>query len=319
MSKKSGYLLGMLLTMIICMILAWFFCCGAQEGATAAGTSTQSDTDNRNAVASETTADTATSWGFDLKDPDGSFAINSNDNFNFNTSEFSILQPVSGQVDDGIGKLYAYLNADGNTGKFVDITGYYDSDEENTSALANLGLARANAVKNYFVGKGIPSTRINTYGELNASLVPDGNVYRGPIKYSMTTRTDDAAAQEADALEAIATDIKANPLILYFDTAEASIQLTPEQREKVGAMSRYLDKVEGATVAITGHTDNTGSRTTNTRLGLERANFAKNYLARNGIAPNKINTTSQGPDAPIATNDTEAGRAKNRRCVVTLN
>ena len=98
--------------------------------------------------------------GFAIKDPNGNFSFSDKNNLDFNASGFSIIQPVSGAVNNGIGKLQAYLNTDGNNGKSVDITGYYDSDEKNSSAFPNLGLARANAVKNYFVSKGIPSSRI---------------------------------------------------------------------------------------------------------------------------------------------------------------
>ena len=70
---------------------------------------------------------------------------------------------------------------------------------------------------------------------------------------------------------------------------------------------------------IVGHTDNTGQRETNMRLGQERADFAKAYLMRNGIPENRINATSKGSDEPIASNATEEGKAKNRRTVITLN
>lgn len=315
MSKKTGYLLGILLTIVLCMILAWYFCCGVSE--------TDTDThvnDNQEVVATPVPIpDKATSMGFSLKDPDGNVVYNYNDNFNFDTSQFSILEPVSGHVNEGIGKLQAYLNADGNAGKFVDIRGFYDTDEENTSALANLGLARANAVKNYFVGKGIPSTRINTFGELRDALVPDGTIYRGPIEYGMIVQADEGVTKVAVEMKAIADRLEADPLLLNFNTAQTSIDLSAEQRQKVGDISRYLDKVPGSTVSIVGHTDNDGSRATNTRVGLERANFAKTYLVRNGISEARITTTSKGPDEPIATNETAEGRAQNRRCVVTLN
>ena len=62
-----------------------------------------------------------------------------------------------------------------------------------------------------------------------------------------------------------------------------------------------------------------GSRTTNIKLGQERADFAKQYLINNGISDAKIKTSSQGPDSPIASNTTDEGRSKNRRTVVTLN
>lgn len=311
MSKKTGHLLGMFLTIIICMILAWFFCCGASSATTNNGTDDRTEVTDGNAVVA------ATSMPFALRGPDGNFAFNSNDNFNFNASEFDILKPISGQVAEGIGKLKAYF--DGNANAMIDITGYYDSDEKNNGAFANLGLARANSVKNYFVDQGINSGRINTYGELRDALVPDGTIYRGPVNYKLYAQAAADKAGEAEAMEDVAKAIKADPLTLYFDYAEASVTLSAEDRRKIGDISRYLDKVDGSTVSVVGHADSKGTTVTNNRLGQERADFAKSYLTKNGISASRIKTSSKGESQPIAENETEAGRAKNRRAVVTIN
>jgi len=152
-------------------------------------------------------------------------------------------------------------------------------------------------------------------GELMESMVPKENVYLGPISYGLSGESENAAEE----MKALFDKINANPLTLYFNTAEASISLNAEQRQKVADISRYLDKIEGATANVVGHTDNTGVATTNMRLGLDRANFAKAYLMRNGISETKIKTSSKGQTAPIESNATEEGRSKNRRTVVTLN
>jgi len=311
MSKKTRYLLGILLTIIIGSILYWFFCCGA-----GAGSGIADDDDNGNqVVATETTA--ATRMGFSIKDPNGNFKFSDQNNLDFNSSGFSILQPVSGAIDAGIGKLQAYLNKEGNAGKFVDITGYYDTDEDNTSAFPNLGLARANAVKNYFVSKGISSSKMNTFGELRGALVPDGNIYRGPVSYKMGAYK--GTNGDADEMAALKARINANPLVLHFNSAQASISLSPEQRQKMADISRYLDHVSGSSASIVGHTDNTGNPAGHMPLGLKRAEFAKEYFKRNGISEAQLKTASQGDKDPVADNATEAGRAQNRRSVVSLN
>lgn len=244
---------------------------------------------------------------------DGDFTYNVNDNFNFNLSSSEILMPVSQGVGDGIDRLKSFLME--NVNKVINITGYYKSDENNESAFPNLGLARANAVKNHFVSKGIPSKFINTMGELKDDLVPKDAIYLGPLGYSLENMSSDAE----DRLKQLYDGIKNDPLVLQFNTAEASINLSAQQRQKFADISTYLDKVEGAAAIVVGHTDNTGQRETNIQLGQERADFAKAYLMRNGISESKINATSKGPDEPIATNATEEGRAQNRRTVITLN
>ncbi len=253
----------------------------------------------------------ATSYPFAFSD--GEYAYNENDNYNFNVSSSSILMPLSQKVTDGITSLKVFLAE--NAGKAINITGYYKNDETNDSAFPNLGLARANAVKNHLVENGISSTQINTFGKLMGEMVVKDNVYLGPVEYNLAGEAADAK----DELKALYDKITANPLVLYFETNQASINLSAEQRQKVADISRYLDKVEGATCSVIGHTDNVGRRGPNIRLGQGRADFGKAYLVKNGIAAAKIAATSKGPDVPTESNATEAGRSKNRRTVVTLN
>jgi len=71
-------------------------------------------------------------------------------------------------------------------------------------------------------------------------------------------------------------------------------------------------------VTITGHTDDVGEASSNHALGLNRANTVQDYLVSKGILADKVNTTSKGEIEPIDTNETEEGRAKNRRIIVKI-
>jgi OmpA-OmpF porin, OOP family len=66
-------------------------------------------------------------------------------------------------------------------------------------------------------------------------------------------------------------------------------------------------------VRIEGHTDSRGNRLLNTRLSQARADSVRTYLAGHGIAPDRMEARGFGPDQPIETNKTAAGREKNRR------
>lgn len=307
MSKKTGYLFGILLTIILGTILYYFLCCNYNSGIV----------DNEEVevekVVAEPKVKSTTRNAFSIVDSSGKSTFNANDNFNFKTSSFTVLEPVTASLNGEVTKLSSYLKANPNNS--VGITGYYKNSEINNSAFPNLGLARANAVKNYFVSKGVSSKIIDTYGGLDNDLIPDANnINYGPISYGMKN-----GASSGDDLAALKAEIQANPLVLYFNTAQASISLTANQRDKISKISRYMDKVDNATTSVVGHTDNTSGRAGNIRLGKKRAEFAKSYLTQNGINSNKIRTSSKGPDQPIASNATEGGRAKNRRVVVTIN
>jgi len=252
----------------------------------------------------------ATSYPFAI-DGNG-FAYNTNDNYNFNVSSHNFLTPLSADLTKGITGLQGHL--DENENNVINVTGYYTSQEENNTAFPNLGLARANSIKNDLASKGIPTAQINTFGKLMDEMIPEENTYLGAASFGIVEKS----ATAEDDLKALYEKINADPLILYFNTAEASIHLDAAQRQKVADISRYLDKVSDATASVVGHTDSQGRASTNMRLGQDRAEFAKNYLMQNGIAADKIIATSKGQTQPIADNATEEGRVKNRRTVITL-
>ncbi len=301
--KNLSYLIGILITIAIGTYL-YFTLCSSCHLAMAEKVPVQEDV-------APIAAPEPSSFPFAISD--GNYTFNVNDNFNFNLSSNTVLMPLSADVKNGVDSLKGYLTA--NSDKVIDITGLYGSDEENPTAFPNLGLARANTVKNYLVSQGVSSAQTNTFGKLMDDLVPSENKLLGPVTYAISQSSETA---EED-LKALYEEIKANPLVLYFSSGEAAINLTTEQRQKVANITKYLDKVENATCNVIGHTDNTGGRINNITLGQERADFAMAYLIRNGIPASKIRSNSEGPDNPIATNATEEGRSKNRRTVVTLN
>ncbi len=67
------------------------------------------------------------------------------------------------------------------------------------------------------------------------------------------------------------------------------------------------------TVTIIGHTDSTGSDAINNPLSIDRANSTRNYLVARGVAGNRVATDGRGSREPIADNNTNEGRDKNRR------
>jgi outer membrane protein OmpA-like peptidoglycan-associated protein len=69
---------------------------------------------------------------------------------------------------------------------------------------------------------------------------------------------------------------------------------------------------------IQGHTDATGPASVNQRLGQDRAEAVRRFMNEQGVALNRMNTISYGPDSPVASNKTKAGRAQNRRVVVIV-
>jgi OOP family OmpA-OmpF porin len=100
-----------------------------------------------------------------------------------------------------------------------------------------------------------------------------------------------------------------------FQTGKAI--LTPEAQEVLKDVAAQLAASPDYRVQVSGHTDNTGSRATNRRLSLARAQAVEQFLEANGVSPAQLTSQGFGPDKPIASNRTAAGRAQNRRVELT--
>jgi outer membrane protein OmpA-like peptidoglycan-associated protein len=98
---------------------------------------------------------------------------------------------------------------------------------------------------------------------------------------------------------------------LNFETG--STQLTPDSVPTVESLVVILKAYPAVAVRLEGHTDNTGDAAANKKLSLDRAAVIKEIMIKGGISEARIGTDGYGQEKPIAPNDTEEGRAKNRR------
>lgn len=95
--------------------------------------------------------------------------------------------------------------------------------------------------------------------------------------------------------------------------ATGSANLNPRIDPILGQLASGLAQNPAETVQVIGYTDNTGSNAINYPLSLHRADSVKAFLAGQGVAPQRIATSGMGPQNPVASNATAAGRAANRR------
>lgn len=314
---KLKYPLGILLTMVIGALLNMLLCCNCwgDDGGEINATSKTNDIENNGIARTETPE--LRNPNLVLIDTNGNEIVSSNENFNFLKNRYSHLRPLNASVPKSISAIKVYL--DTHEGEQLNITGLYMESEKNTSAFTNLGEARANDVKNYLASSGFDTSRLSISGSLLDNLAVRDSLVLGPVDYMLSKIPQgEAAATREKELDNLAAYLRANPLILHFKTGSSNINLSTIQREKVSKMVKYLDARPSSELASTGHTDNTGSRATNISISAKRAGFAKEYLVKNGINPDRIQSNGKGPDEPIATNNTEEGKAKNRRVVVTI-
>ncbi|MDD2385846.1 MAG: OmpA family protein [Bacteroidales bacterium] len=103
---------------------------------------------------------------------------------------------------------------------------------------------------------------------------------------------------------------------VYFDTGKSTLK--PSSYEELNNLYKYLSLKKTTVVEIAGHTDDIGSDELNMTLSQNRANSVRNYLIKKGISPDRIIAKGYGETQPIAINDSDENRAKNRRTEVRL-
>ncbi|MBW8896510.1 MAG: OmpA family protein, partial [Acidobacteria bacterium] len=141
-------------------------------------------------------------------------------------------------------------------------------------------------------------------------------------------RADDARAA-ADAVNARADSLeRASKRLVYEVTLSedkggfkfGKTTMPDEAKADIDQLVQQLKaNPNGAYIEIEGHTDNTGSKDLNYKLGLERAEAVKRYLYEQHQVPlHRISVISYGEEKPIAPNKTKAGRAQNRRVVIKV-
>jgi len=244
---------------------------------------------------------------------DGSLlAATAGGNFLFDKDGFRVNQPIQGDVKNALQKTVTHLKK--NPDKVVTITGPYGKNEKNTGAFENLGIARANSVKNEMVTLGASRSQIETNGRLiNNIKFNNKNKLVGGVNFAFSK-----AKKNDDKLAKIEKRLKIGPKYLYFETGKDVVKLNSELRKYFADLVYYLDRKPNAKVNVVGHTDSQGGRASNIKLGQGRADFVKKYLANNGTGTKQIRTSSKGPDQPIDSNDTASGRQKNRRVEVRV-
>ncbi len=106
------------------------------------------------------------------------------------------------------------------------------------------------------------------------------------------------------------------PNNVTFDSSSSNLK--PAGANTLTGVAMVLKEYEKTAVNIVGHTDSTGTRALNMRLSQQRADTVGSALITQGVAANRIRTSGVGPDQPIASNSSEAGKAQNRRVEITL-
>jgi outer membrane protein OmpA-like peptidoglycan-associated protein len=139
--------------------------------------------------------------------------------------------------------------------------------------------------------------------------------FTGGYRLSITQKQGMAQDIVADAA-AMGNDINATGHVavygIYFDSGKSLIK--PESAQAIAEIAKLLQGQPGLKLYVVGHTDNEGGVESNVRLSQDRAEAVLQALVRDhGIAAARLRAFGCGLFAPVASNDSDAGKAKNRR------
>jgi outer membrane protein OmpA-like peptidoglycan-associated protein len=97
-----------------------------------------------------------------------------------------------------------------------------------------------------------------------------------------------------------------------------STDILPDGKQNLQTLASSLDKYPNSDILIVGHTDSVGTDAYNMDLSQRRAQAASAYLQSLGVPASRLQTAGRGESEPIASNDTEEGRQRNRRVEIAI-
>ncbi len=102
-----------------------------------------------------------------------------------------------------------------------------------------------------------------------------------------------------------------NSTSVQFATGRAAV--SPASAALIARLAHVANRCPEAQLEVSGYTDNVGEAAVNKRLSKSRADAVVAALTRDGVVANRLSSVGYGVEKPVASNDSEEGRAKNRR------
>jgi outer membrane protein OmpA-like peptidoglycan-associated protein len=156
--------------------------------------------------------------------------------------------------------------------------------------------------------------------------LPEGRDYalnvthKGYLFYSENFSLAERSSTEPHKKRVELAPIKAGETVVlrnvFFETG--SFELSATSRAELNKLVSFLNKNYRMRIELGGHTDNVGAAAANKTLSQNRADAVKTFLIEKGIPEERLTTKGYGTEKPLASNDSEEGRAQNRRTEFTV-
>lgn len=168
---------------------------------------------------------------------------------------------------------------------------------------------------------GDPLTYQWSFGDgMTSSLANPTHAYNAPGDYTVQLMVQDnrggmdEAKRSVKAIRHVVLQETEERVLFDFDKAT----LRPAAKQALAVVVQEMKANMQLLGDIVGHTDSTGPEAYNLRLSQRRAESVRDYLVTQGISAARFNVSWKGESQPIADNATKAGRAQNRRVVITI-
>lgn len=255
---------------------------------------------------------------FELKDRAYGLDVSVAANFVFNHSSVQHLVAPTKELEQAIQQIARYLQK--HPDRKLEITGYNHPDESYHLAVANLGLARAYALRERLVVAGVDGTQISVKGKETQKLaVLESSIYGrflpSVMGYEFSEQTNNEKRSIKRRAKRVETDLKKRQVYRFkdFEAQAHKIVITDELRTYLEDLILYLSIHPNAKLYCVGHSLPKGTNQETALKGKERANYVRDFLINNGIASERIEATTAADTHPLGTSDTRYGKQINRR------
>jgi outer membrane protein OmpA-like peptidoglycan-associated protein len=240
------------------------------------------------------------------------------------------LMPPGNEVDDYKKRVHASAGVgcrmSQGSKRFLDLGLVYNAFSPRDSVLSALGVKVGMGFKFNAPCLGAACANKKT-ANVQAAAKTDARVDAAAVKTPVPVKIDskvqkEVGAQTADLSKIADTRQEGRDVVvnlagdLLFRTG--GDQLTEAAKARLAAIGVVLSKDKKSAIKVTGHTDSTGNELKNIKLSEARAASVKAVLVANGVSAVQVATLGKGSSAPVAPNDTPAGRAANRRAEIRV-
>lgn len=255
---------------------------------------------------------------FEVSDPTYRFSTKVINNFVFDYNSAQFLMPLSDVMKEQIAIIAKYLQD--HSDRQLKITGYNHPDEVHYGALPNLGLARANVIRNLLLEAGAPTFQVIIDGiaEERLAVLPS-ELYDKFLPNALGFKFDALSEPRVKAWEkkvALTEEaLKKRQVFRFkdFGLEQEKIVVDDELKTYLNELILYLSSRANSMVYVVGHSNRLATKEESALKGKKRADYVRNFLVEQGILPSRIQTTTAGDSHPLGKRETRYGQQINRR------